>query len=525
VIAPGVTPRARASALLAQPWDCVVVGAGIGGLVCASLLARHARMRVLVLERHYDVGGLSQSFRRRKHAWEVGVHYVGEVGPGAMVGRVLSVASGGRVKWARLPAAHDRVIAPGLDARIGGDEAARRAQLAALAPGEERAVERVLAEVRACVRASRVFMLDRIRRGPVSSRAPFFAWSDRITGDVLAELGASPRLAALLTYNWSSYGAPPHESSFASFAITMAHYLDGAFHPVGGGAALAHALAAQIAALGGAVVGRAEVDHVRVSTGRASGVVLADGVEVEAPLVVSDAGAHTTFRRLVRAPSALGERLATLAPSGAHVGLYVGLGGAPPAHGLDGANLWVHRDPIERAVWDGDAWACRTIAAPPQLYVSTSCAIDPSWAARHPGRTALTVAVPVSMAPFVAWIETRHAHRGAEYDARKRALAESLCAMLASVVPLDAAEHVEVSTPLSTAHFAAHRSGEVYGLAPTPARFRQGPAPHTDVEGLFLTGQDVWSCGVAGAASAGLLTASAITQRDLARELAMHMRD
>ncbi|MBZ0121915.1 MAG: hypothetical protein K8H88_33285, partial [Sandaracinaceae bacterium] len=55
--------------------------------------------------------------------------------------------------------------------------------------------------------------------------------------------------------------------------------------------------------------------------------------------------------------------------------------------------------------------------------------------------------------------------------------------------------------------------------APTPRRFRHGPRPHTPIEGLYLTGQDVWMGGVGGAACGGLLTACAVTRRDLAREL------
>ncbi len=93
--------------------------------------------------------------------------------------------------------------------------------------------------------------------------------------------------------------------------------------------------------------------------------------------------------------------------------------------------------------------------------------------------------------------------------------------LLGRHLALDALEHVEVSTPLSTAHFGGRAHGEVYGLDPTPPRFRNGPRPHTPTDGLFLTGQDVWMCGVGGATSGGLLTACAVTQRDLARELVM----
>ena len=45
-------------------WDAIVIGAGIGGLSCATLLSRNG-MKVLVLERHDKVGGYAHQFVRR----------------------------------------------------------------------------------------------------------------------------------------------------------------------------------------------------------------------------------------------------------------------------------------------------------------------------------------------------------------------------------------------------------------------------------------------------------------------------
>src|SRR5687768_2109297 len=106
-----ITPRVRARAILDRDWDAIVIGSGIGGLVCAALLAMRASMRVLVLERHYEPGGLTQTFRRRRFAWHIGVHYVGDVAPRSMLRQSFDLASGGQLDWVRLPALCDRLIA------------------------------------------------------------------------------------------------------------------------------------------------------------------------------------------------------------------------------------------------------------------------------------------------------------------------------------------------------------------------------------------------------------------------------
>jgi all-trans-retinol 13,14-reductase len=125
------------------------------------------------------------------------------------------------------------------------------------------------------------------------------------------------------------------------------------------------------------------------------------------------------------------------------------------------------------------------------------------------------------MAPyewFAKWEGTAWKKRGADYDAFKQRLADRLRAELIRQRPqlADAIDHAELSTPLSTTQFAAHPRGEIYGLAHTPARFaaRQLRA-HTPIPGLYLTGVDICTAGVGGALLGGIMTASAITRKNL----------
>jgi all-trans-retinol 13,14-reductase len=72
-------------------------------------------------------------------------------------------------------------------------------------------------------------------------------------------------------------------------------------------------------------------------------------------------------------------------------------------------------------------------------------------------------------------------------------------------------DYWEVSTPLSMQHFCGYGRGELYGLDHDPQRMQQGwLQPRTRIKGLWLTGQDVMSCGVAGAMMGGMASAAAI---------------
>jgi hypothetical protein len=59
--------------------------------------------------------------------------------------------------------------------------------------------------------------------------------------------------------------------------------------------------------------------------------------------------------------------------------------------------------------------------------------------------------------------------------------------------------------------FCGWERGELYGLDHDPQRMRQRwLRPKSRVPGLWLTGQDIMSCGVSGAMMGGLASATAV---------------
>jgi all-trans-retinol 13,14-reductase len=509
-----------------ERWDAIVIGSGIGGLAAAALLARHGGRRVLVLERHYTAGGFTHVFRRPDYEWDVGVHYVGGVHPGGLLRRIFDDVTDGALAWADMGDVYDCVVMGGERYEFPRGRAVLEAEIVRRFPDEGEAIRRYFALVEETVRVMQAFfqakampaLLAPVVR-PLAQRR-FAELAARTTREVLESLTANQRLIGVLTAQWGDYGLPPAASSFAIHALVTQHYFAGGSYPVGGAGRIAETILPVIEAAGGRVLINAEVDAVALEGRRVIGVRMAEtGEVVRAPLVVSDAGVVNTFGRLLPADlpavSSIRADLRNASPSTAHAALYVGLRGTARELGLPRANLWVHPDEHhERTV----AAAAAAPLRPGSAFISFPSAKDPDFERRHPARATVEVAAFVPWTAFSRWEGTRWHKRGADYGAAKADLAGHLLAMLEAHVPevRGCVEHAELSTPLSTSHFAAHSHGEIYGLAHDPARFRRAwLRPRTPVRGLFLTGADVASAGVAGALMGGVMCASAILRRNV----------
>ena len=121
-------------------------------------------------------------------------------------------------------------------------------------------------------------------------------------------------------------------------------------------------------------------------------------------------------------------------------------------------------------------------------------------------------------AAFALWGDTRWKQRGDQYNALKQSLADRLREEVERQVPSVTGHiaYMELSTPVTTRHFMNYGRGEIYGISATPARFSErGLGARTPIRGLYLTGQDVASLGVAGALMGGVISASAALGRNL----------
>ncbi len=508
-------------------FDVILIGSGMGALTVASLMAQLRHKRVLILEKHFKLGGFTHTFQRKGFQWDVGLHYVGEMAPGEMPRKLFDLVTHHGVQWQPMPHVFEKFVYPDLTFAVPSDPECYQKSLVQAFPHEAAAIQHYFQDVQRARTALSLYSLHNNSRGLtrlfMSLARRWQAFDLTLTTQAyLDQHFTDPQLKALLVSQWLDYGLPPAESPFALHATIVGHYLKGAYYPVGGAARIAESIQPLVEAEGGQILLNHEVTRILVQNGRAVGVRVRSALKSDhsqtrdylAPVIISNAGAVNTYLKLVPPEVSLPfrDRLRTYMehhPPATTVCLYLGLSRDPRALGFQGENYWIHQQfhhgniqEQSRALLQGD---------PQHLYLSFPSLKDPE--AVNPTAEILA---PVDYRDFAPWKDQPWRHRDPAYRALKQRIQESLLDRVEHHYPgfRDRVEYAELSTPLTNEHFTAHPQGAIYGLPFAQERLQSQNAvwtrARTPLPGLYLTGVDLFMGGIVPALFSGLMTVSQI---------------
>jgi phytoene desaturase len=496
-------PAHPAKAKLREPRrNAVVIGAGFGGLAAAIRLGARG-YRVTVVEKLDAPGGRASVFRQDGFTFDAGPTIL--TAPflleelWRLCGRMMreDVALSPVEPFYRIRF-HD-----GSSFDCTGDPVAMRAQVARFAPSDVAGYERFMRLSETTCRIG----FEQL------GHVPFAAWTDmvRIAPNLL-RLGGhcsvhtlvsrfvkDPRLRIVFSFHPLLIGGNPFTTSGVYTLIPWLERRWGVHCAIGGTGRVIDGLAQLVRGQGGSIHCSTEVARIKLRGRRAVGVRTVAGESIAADIVVSNADAAWTYRRLLPPSTDRRRTDQRLERARYSMGLFVWYFGTDRRY--DGvAHHTILLGPRYRELLR-DIFERRVLAEDFSLYLHRPIATDSSLA--PPGCDAFYVLSPVpNLAGATDWRQAAEPYR--------QAIARHLAATL---LP-DLERHVvtsRVMTPLDFQERLCAWQGSAFGMQPTllqSAWFR----PHNrseDIHGLYLVGAGTHP----GAGVPGVLSSAKVLDR------------
>ena len=240
----------------------------------------------------------------------MGLHYVGEVQIGSVARAIFDLITQGQVDWQAMPDVYDRLVFPDFihDLRAGRENLI--AGLIERFPHESSAIEQYAKDLDRASQWLTRYVITQTMTGLLWPLGRLIRrWGEKqalmTTGEYLDSHFTDEKLKAVLLGQWGLYGLPPHQSAFVGHALLVRHYMEGGYYPIGGSRRIAQSIVPIIEAHGGKVLKNHSVEEILIKNNRVMGVsaVAKKGrktIEKRflSPMVISDAGAHTTYTLL-----------------------------------------------------------------------------------------------------------------------------------------------------------------------------------------------------------------------------------
>lgn len=459
----------------------VVIGSGFGGLAAAVRLSVRG-YRVTVLEKLDQPGGRARVFRQDGFTFDAGPTIVTAPFLFDELWTLCGQRREDHVDLMALEPFYRLRFNDGSTLDCSGDPEVMRANIARIAPGDVAGYDRFMAKSAEICRIGFEQLghvpfgsvMDMIRVAPDLIRLS----GHRSVHHLVSRYVTDERLRIALSFHPLFVGGNPFTASAIYGLIAHLERRWGVHFARGGTGRLVSGLVDLIRGQGGTVRLGAEVRHISVTEGRATGVVLADGESIAADIVVSNADVTWTYGRLLPDGASRRWRPAKLARASQSMSLFVWYFGTDRTY-PDVPHHTILLGPRYRGLLD-DIFRRKVLAEDFSLYLHRPTATDGSLAPA--GHDAFYVLSPVpNLAGGEDWATVAEAYRA------------RIAAHLEATMLPGLSDHVVTSRVMTPVHFrdelnAPH--GAAFSLEPVltqSAWFR----PHNrseDVAGLYLVG-------------------------------------
>ena len=489
-----------------QHYDVLIIGSGIGGLVCGSILSKEG-LKVMVLEKNQQLGGCLQTYTRDKVIFDSAVHYIGGLDKGQNLYQIFQyLGVMDKLKLEKMDKdGFDKIIIEQEEKEYPLAQGYQNfiKKLSTDFPQEERAIKIYCETI---ISICKKFPLYNLRSGGEYKEKQEVLEID--TQAYLESITSNKKLQAVLAGNNFLYAGQPNKTPFYIHALILNSYIESSWKLVDGGSQLAKLLAQNIRHHGGITLTHKEVTKIAEENGKATYVETKEGERFYAKHFISNLHPSTTMDLLESKMTkpAYRKRIKNLENSISCFSVNVVL--KEKSFPYFKHNYYWHK---EGFVWDMQNYTQENWPLGYALFFSPSSKSE-GYA------KALSILAYMKydeMKPWVPTINTvsKKEVRGEDYENFKKQKAEILLNIVGNKFPqLKASiKSYTVSTPLSFRDYLGTADGSLYGIVKDyKDPIKTLIAPQTKLPNLFLTGQNLNLHGILGASITALATCTAL---------------
>lgn len=481
-------------------YDIVIVGSGLGGLACGSILSQRG-YKVCILEQHHQIGGCLQDFKRKGKLFDTGMHYIGSYNDGQILNTLF-----------RYFGIYNQVDAQKLDEEsfdvlnVNGFEFSvpqgienYKAKLIKCFPDEEDAIHAYFQKLHDIYNAVDIVNLRDVDIQEFVSKKGL----DENVFEFVSGLTVNKDLQNILCFTNSLYSGRKESASLFIHAIINLFYLQSAWKLKHGGGQIAQAFRDVIEKHGGKVITRAKVEKLVCSKDKVEKIIVEGKQSLEADIVISNIDPLTTLKMAEGANfrKAYINRLERIEHTISCFSLYVVL--KEKSFKYINSNLYYYDNDD---VWGLDHYSKDLWPQGYMMYLQES--------KTHKGYAeSMILLSPMEYKEMEPWFDTYIENRGDDYKEMKAQKSEKLIQLMEKKFPdiKSCIDTTFASTPLTYRDYTGVHEGSMYGILTDSRKpFESQIQARTRLKNLFLTGQNINMHGILGVSIGAILTCGEI---------------
>jgi phytoene dehydrogenase-like protein len=490
-------------------YDIVIIGSGLGGLLCGNILSKSG-YKVCILEKHHQIGGNLQTFKRNGCVFDTGLHYLGCLDKGQILHQVYKYI--GILDQMGI----ERMDEDGFDVISIGDREFKFKNgyegfangLKEYFPDETEAIDTYINTLKSVWQATNLLNFD----GSLTDEMPGIWKFGQNAHDFIDGLTSNPLLKAVLAGNNGLYTGNSKKTPLYLLANINSFFIQSAWRLAHGGSGMANAMRDNIEKMGGKVLTNHTVVSLNADKSSVSAAVLADGSEVTGKWFISNI--HSSLTMDLLEPGILRNvyvtRIKELENTISAFTLNLVLKKETVLHSH--SNLYYSKD---ENVWDLNADPDQEWPHGYMLYTTRDGESDYACS--------MTIITMMRFDEVKQWADSELGKRSDDYQHFKKEKEQALLRLVENKYPniSGCIAHAYASTPLTYRDYTGTINGSIYGIE----KDCNNPVhttvfPYTKIKNLLMTGQNTNIHGTLGVTMGALLTcASIINLEELMTEI------